>query len=88
MRYNIADHDYRVKLRNAQEILKDRDKIKVSIMLPGPGNQHKTLAMNLILKFQKELEDLAFVDMEPKLDGKSVIMTLSPNSLKRGRASG
>lgn len=88
MRYKIEDHDYQVKLKKAQEILSEGDKIKLSIMLRGREIQHKELAINLMLKFQKELDDLVIVDREPKLEGKSVIMILSPNPLHRGRASG
>jgi translation initiation factor IF-3 len=88
MRYKIEDHDYQVKLRKAQEILSEGDKIKLSIMLRGREIQHKELAINLMLKFQKELDDLVIVDREPKLEGKSVIMILSPNPLHRGRAAG
>ena len=88
MRYKIEDHDYQVKLKKAQEILVEGDKIKLSIMLRGREIQHKEMAINLMLKFQKELDDLVIVDREPKLEGKSVIMILSPNPLHRGRASG
>ncbi|MBY0546839.1 MAG: translation initiation factor IF-3 [Candidatus Obscuribacterales bacterium] len=88
MRYKIEDHDYQVKLKKSIEILEEGDKIKLSIMLRGREIQHKELAINLMLKFQKELDDLVIVDREPKLEGKSVIMILSPNPLHRGRASG
>lgn len=87
MRYKIEDHDYQVKFRNAQKFLSEGDKIKVSIMLRGREIQHKELAINLMHRFLKELADLAIVDREPKLEGKSVIMILSPNP-QRGRSSG
>ncbi len=87
MRYKIEDHDYQVKLRHAQKFLQDGDKIKVLIMLRGREVQHKGLAIDLMNRFLKELDDLAIVDREAKLEGKSVIMILSPNP-QRARTSG
>lgn len=82
MRYKIEDHDYQVKLRSAKGFLTDGDKIKVLIMLKGREVQHKGLAIELMNKFLKELGDFAIVDREAKLEGKSVIMILSPNPQK------
>ncbi len=82
MRYKIEDHDYQVKLRSAQKFLQEGDKIKVLIMLRGREVQHKDLALGLMGRFLKELDDLAIVDREAKLEGKSVIMILSPNPQK------
>ena len=79
MRYKIEDHDYQVKLRSAKGFLQDGDKIKVLIMLKGREVQHKGLAIELMAKFLKEIDDFAIVDREAKLEGKNVIMILSPN---------
>lgn len=79
MRYKIEEHDYQTKLRHAKEFLTDGDKVKVLIMLRGREVQHKDLALSLMAKFWKELEELAIMDREAKLEGKSVIMILAPN---------
>jgi translation initiation factor IF-3 len=78
MRYKIEEHDYQVKVRSGQKFLNDGDKIKVLIMLRGREMQHKDLAMDLMSRFSNELKDLGMVDREPRLEGKSVIMILSP----------
>ncbi len=82
MRYKIEDHDYQVKLKSTKKFLMDGDKIKVLIMLRGREVQHKGLALALMARFLQELDDLAIVDREAKLEGKSVIMILSPNPQK------
>lgn len=82
MRYKIEDHDYQVKLRNAIKFLTEGDKIKVLIQLRGREVQHARLALELMNRFFKELDDLAIYDREPKLEGKAVIMILSPNPNK------
>ncbi len=78
MRYKIEEHDYQVKLRNAHKFLNDGDKIKVLTILRGREMQHKDMAMKLMQKFAEELKDLAIMDREPKMEGKSVLMILSP----------
>jgi translation initiation factor IF-3 len=40
--------------------------------------QHKDMAMKLMQKFAEELKELALMDREPKMEGKSVLMILSP----------
>jgi translation initiation factor IF-3 len=77
MRYKIEDHDYQVKLRNAHKFLNEGDKIKVVIMLRGREMQHSRMAIDLMNRFSGELKDLAIIDREPRLEGKSVIMILS-----------
>jgi translation initiation factor IF-3 len=78
MRYKIEEHDYQVKLRNAHKFLTDGDKIKVLTILRGREMQHKDMAMKLMQKFAEELKELAIMDREPKMEGKSVLMILSP----------
>lgn len=78
MRYKIEEHDYQVKLKHAQKFLIDGDKIKVLTILRGREMQHKGMAMELMSKFANELKDMAIMDREPKIEGKSIIMILSP----------
>jgi translation initiation factor IF-3 len=88
MRYKIEEHDYQVKLRAAKKFLNEGDKIKVLTILRGREMQHKNMAMDLMTKFANELKDLAMMDREPKMEGKSVIMILSPLPSARGKAAG
>ena len=85
MRYKIEDHDYQVKLRAAIKFLNDGDKIKVLTILRGREMQHKSMAMDLMSKFANELKDLGIMDREPKMEGKSVIMILSPLPQRSGK---
>jgi translation initiation factor IF-3 len=82
MRYKIEDHDYQVKLKHAHKFLNEGDKIKVLIQLRGREVQHANMALSLMDKFFNELDGLAIHDKKPSLEGKSVIMILSPNPQK------
>ncbi len=84
MRYKIEDHDYQVKIRSAHKFLNAGDKIKVLIMLRGREVQHAGLALSLMNRFAEDLKDLAMIDREPRLEGKTVIMILSPQP-QRGK---
>ncbi len=78
MRYKIENHDFDVKLRSAQKFLIEGDKIKVLILLRGREMQHANMAIDLMNRYAEALKDLCLIDREAKLEGKSVIMILSP----------
>ena len=83
MRYKIEEHDYQVKLRNAQKFLHEGDKVKVVIALRGREMQHSNMAMDLMNRFSTELKDLGAMDKDPKIEGRNIIMILSPVPQKR-----
>lgn len=83
MRYKIEDHDYQVKLRKAKEFLAHGDKVKVLTMLRGREMQHSSMAVSLMNRFADELKDLGTLDRAPRLEGRNVIMILSPGATKR-----
>ncbi|MDA8335508.1 MAG: translation initiation factor IF-3 [Peptococcaceae bacterium] len=78
LRPNIEDHDFLVKVKNTERFLKDGDKVKVSIMFRGREIVHTQLGQKLLVKLAGEIGDLAQVERQPKLEGKNLIMILSP----------
>lgn len=82
MRYKIEDHDYQVNVKKGHKFLNDGDKIKVICQLRGREVQHAKMAIELMNRYFTDMNDLAIYDREPKLEGKSVIMILSPNPNK------
>jgi translation initiation factor IF-3 len=80
MSYRIDAHDYQTKLHCAQKILHGGDKIKVQITMRGREIEHADMAIALMHRFAEDLENLATVDRPPRLDGKSVVIVLSPIS--------
>lgn len=77
-RVNIDEHDYTTKLRRAEEFLDKGNKVKVQLQFRGREMAHQELGMQLMEKIKIDLAGMAQVEMEPKLMGKSVNMTLSP----------
>jgi translation initiation factor IF-3 len=85
-RVNIDDHDYETKMRHAEEFLDKGNKVRVHLQFRGREMAHQELGMELMLKIKGDLVTMANVEMEPKLLGKSVTMTLAalpPNKRKR-----
>lgn len=78
LRPNIEDHDFNVKAKNAIRFLKDGDKVKVTIMFRGRQIVHPDLGRQLLVRLANEVADLANVERPPKLEGKNMIMILTP----------
>ena len=82
LRPGIEDHDFDVKLKNAVRFLEDGDKVKVTIMFRGRELSHPELGEVLLIKMAKQLEDLAVIERAAKLEGKNMIMIVSPKANK------
>jgi translation initiation factor IF-3 len=78
MRYKIEEHDYNVRVKNAQRFLKSGDKVKATISFRGREIQHSRLAEDLLHRMAKDLEEYAEVQQYPKREGRNMMMMLSP----------
>lgn len=70
--------DYQVKLRNLVGFLQDGDKVKVSLRFKGREIAHKDLGSKLLDRIKVDIEGVGVVDQESKLEGKQMIMMISP----------
>lgn len=78
MRYKIEEHDYNVRVKNAQRFLLSGDKVKATISFRGREIQHSRLAEDLLRRMAKDLEEYAEVQQFPKREGRNMMMLLSP----------
>ena len=72
------DHDYEFKLRHAKEFLTEGAKVKAYVFFKGRSILFKEQGEVLLLRFANDLEELAKVDSLPVLEGKRMILMLSP----------
>lgn len=72
------DHDFNFKLKHAEKFLQDGCKVKVDVFFKGRTIVYKDDGKIILLRFATELEELAKVEQMPKLEGKRMIMILSP----------
>jgi translation initiation factor IF-3 len=78
MRYKIDDHDYNVRVNQALRFLKAGDKVKATVTFRGREIQHSDLALALLKRMEKDLEEMSEVQQAPKREGRNMMMLLSP----------
>jgi len=86
MRPKIDIHDYRTKKGHIERFLHQGARVKVTIMFRGREMAHTELGRKLLDRLTADLQELATVDANPKLDGRNMVMVLAP--LKRPPAKG
>ena len=78
LRPNIDTHDYDVKMRNMLRFFESGDKVKVTLRFRGREMAHQELGMELMKRVKEQTEEIAKVELEPKLEGRQMIMVLAP----------
>ncbi len=78
MGFKTGVHDMEVKARQAKKFLEAGNSVKVSLIFRGRENIYKDLARDKMLKFTEQLEEVCSVEQEPKRQGNTLIMILTP----------
>jgi len=78
MRPGIDVHDYDVKMRAMRKFLGEGDKVKVTMRFRGREMAHQDLGLKLLNRVRDELEELAKVELMPKMEGRQMIMVIAP----------
>jgi translation initiation factor IF-3 len=73
------DGDYKIKVRNLISFLNDGDKTKVTLRFRGREIAHQQLGMALLKRVEADLEEYGVVEQFPKMEGRQMVMVLSPN---------
>jgi len=81
------DHDYNFKLRHAKEFLGEGAKVKAYVFFKGRSILFKEQGEVLLLRFANDLEEYGKVEQMPVLEGKRMIIMMSPVSKKGGGGS-
>jgi len=74
--------DYQVKLRNVRRFLEDGDKAKITLRFRGREMAHQDIGMQVLNRIENDLQELAVVEQRPKLEGRQMVMVLTP---KKGK---
>lgn len=82
IRPGIESHDYEVKMRNARRFLEEGDKVKVTMRFRGREMAHQDIGRDLLARMRDELSDICKVEMEPRLEGRQMIMILTSENAK------
>jgi len=76
MRPLINTHDYEFKKRNARKFIGHGDKVKVTIRFKGRELDRQELGARVLNRLALELEDIAKVEIQPKMEGRQMVMIL------------
>ncbi len=81
-RPGTEEGDYKVKLRNLIRFLENGDKAKVSLRYRGREMAHQELGMEMMKRIEIDLVEIATVEQYPKMEGRQLLMVLSPKKNK------
>lgn len=79
MRPSIDSHDYDTKMKAARRFLDEGDKVKMTLRFRGREMAHQELGLRLLFRVRDDLNEMAKVEAEPKLEGRQMIMILAPS---------
>jgi len=71
-------HDYSFKIKNAQKFISKGDKVKFTIKFKGRELRHSHLGNELMEKIKQDMQEIGRVELQPKFDGKQMIMVIQP----------
>ena len=74
--------DFNTKLKNAQKFLADGNRVKVSVRFRGREMAHTDIGKDLLVRFAEQCAEAATLDKQPKMEGRSMSIFLSPKTGK------
>lgn len=76
----IGENDFNTKLKNGQKFLADGDRLKVTVRFRGREMAHTSIGEKLLKDFAAKCAEIANLDKDPKLEGRTMSIFLSPKS--------
>jgi len=70
--------DYKIKIRNLLRFLEEGDKAKITLRYRGREMAHQEFGIRLLERIRSELEPFAIVEQFPKMEGRQLVMVMSP----------
>jgi len=80
IRPSTDEHDLQFKLRHIQRFLQAKNKVKVTVLFRGREITHPELGREIMQRVRKDLEELGTPEGEPRFEGRSMIMFLTPKT--------
>lgn len=78
LRPNIGQNDYDVKMRSMNKFIEAGDKVKITLKFRGREIAHNDIGLKLLEKIRLEMEPIAKIELAPKMEGKQLLMIISP----------
>ena len=81
-RPGTEENDYQIKLKSITRFIQDGDKAKITMRFRGREMMHQDLGLELLKRIETDLSDQAVVEQEPQLEGRQLVMVMSPTKKK------
>lgn len=78
MRPGIDEHDYQFKLRSVQRFLQNGDKVRAVVRFRGREVEYHKRGLDVLDRLYNAVQEIGRIEQKPKLDGRAMIMVLSP----------
>jgi translation initiation factor IF-3 len=85
LRPKISEHDFQTKFGYVRHFLQEGDKVKLTIMFRGREMVHQEYGRRLLDRMASELKEIAAIERSPLVEGRNMIMILSPMAKKVAR---
>lgn len=77
----INEGDYNIKLRNLIRFLEEGDKVKITLRFRGREMSHQDIGFRVLERIKSDLELYSQIEQFPKIEGRQMIMILSPRKI-------
>jgi translation initiation factor IF-3 len=78
LRPKIDEHARGIKIRKVKEFLEQGDKVKISMLFRGREIAYTSIGLKIMESIRDELEGIATVEQQPRIEGRSMVMVVSP----------
>lgn len=85
LRPKISEHDFQTKFGYVRHFLQEGDKVKLTIMFRGREMVHQEYGRRLLDRMANELKEVATIERNPLVEGRNMIMILSPVAKKQAK---
>ncbi len=82
LRPKTDEHDLQVKIRHVKKFLEHNNKVKISMLFRGREIAFTNIGMRIMEGLREQLLEVAVVDQAPKMEGRSMVMIVSPKKEK------
>jgi translation initiation factor IF-3 len=83
VRPKTGDHDLRTKINHIKKFISKKDKVKVTVIFRGREITLTQLGRDVLEKIIQETEEIAAVEQDPKMEGRTMVMVLSPKLMSK-----
>jgi translation initiation factor IF-3 len=78
LRPKTDEHDLQFKIKHVRRFLEEGNKAKITLVFRGREITHMELGQNALEKVANELQDIAIIEVRPKMEGRSMFMIVAP----------